>query len=530
MPLETKNVRTTQNYLNLNLAGENIKWNLTVAELYEKAIINKEAQLTADMALNVHTGKYTGRSPLDKFTVKETESSRVDWGKVNKPTTPEIFDNLYKKVTDYLSDKEVFVMDLYCGADPDYRLPIRVVSEAAYHALFARNMFIRPSDKELNEHEPGFTVLAAPKFEADPAIDGTESETFILVSFSKKIILIGGTLYSGEVKKGIFGVMNYLLPQKGVMPMHCSANEDTDGRSAVFFGLSGTGKTTLSADASKILIGDDEHGWSDHGIFNFEGGCYAKTVNLSKEDEPMIYATTKMPGTILENVVLDKKRQPVFEDKTHTENTRCSYPLDMIPNASKTGMANHPSSVIFLTADAFGVLPPISRLTPAQAMYHFMSGYTAKVAGTERGVTEPVATFSACFGEVFMPMHPNIYAEMLANKINKHGSTAWLINTGWTGGPYGIGSRIKLRYTRRMLDAAINGELDDVKFRTGTVFGLDMPLAIDGVPSEILVPRNAWPEVSAFEEKAKLLAQMFKDNFKKFESTASDEILKAGPF
>ncbi|MEX1135536.1 MAG: phosphoenolpyruvate carboxykinase (ATP) [Balneolales bacterium] len=526
---ETKNIKIARNYLNLDLENNNVHWNLTVAELYEKAIVNNEALLTANMALSVQTGKYTGRSPQDKFIVKEPESDKVDWGKVNKPISPEVFDKLYDKVSGYLSDKDVFVMDLFCGADPEYRLPIRVASEAAYHALFAHNMFIRPTDEQLKTHIPGFTVLAAPKFEADPSISGTESETFILVSFSKKIILIGGTLYSGEVKKGIFGVMNYLLPEKGVMPMHCSANEDLNGKSAVFFGLSGTGKTTLSADEGKTLIGDDEHGWSDHGIFNFEGGCYAKTYNLSEKDEPLIYATTKMPGTILENVVLDKKRHPQFENKSLTENTRCSYPLDMIPNASKTGMAGHPSSVIFLTADAFGVLPPISRLTPEQAMYHFLSGYTAKVAGTERGVTEPIATFSACFGSPFMPRHPHVYAEMLAEKINKHSSTAWLLNTGWTGGPYGVGSRIKLQYTRRMLDAAITGELDHAEYRTGSVFKLNMPLSIEGVPSEILVPRDAWPERSAFDKKAKLLAQMFKDNFKKFESTVNKETLEASP-
>ncbi|MEX0686050.1 MAG: phosphoenolpyruvate carboxykinase (ATP) [Balneolales bacterium] len=516
--------------LKLNLNSKNVHWNLSRAELYEAAIINKEAQLTADMALSVHTGKYTGRSPGDKYIVKEAESADVDWGKVNKPISPEVFDRLYEKSVAFLSDREVYLMDLYCGADPEYRLPIRVISEAAYHALFSYNMFIRPTDDELKTHEPGFTVIAAPHLEADPAIDGTETETYIIVSFSKKIILIGGTLYSGEVKKGIFGVMNYLLPDKSVLPMHCSANEDENGKSAVFFGLSGTGKTTLSADENKILIGDDEHGWSDKGIFNFEGGCYAKTINLSPVDEPMIYATTKQPGTILENVVLDSKRRPDFNDKKYTENTRCSYPLDMIPNASRTGMSSHPSSVIFLTADAFGVLPPISRLTPEQAMYHFLSGYTAKVAGTERGVTEPKATFSACFGSPFMPLHPNVYAEMLAEKILKHGSSAWLVNTGWTGGPYGIGTRIKLRYTRRMMEAAINGELDDAPYRTGKVFGLSMPLAIEGVPSEILVPRDAWSDPLEFDQKAGLLAQMFKDNFKKFEDTASIETLKAGPF
>ncbi|MEX2640528.1 MAG: phosphoenolpyruvate carboxykinase (ATP), partial [Balneolales bacterium] len=406
-----------RSYFNLNLESDNVYWNLTPAELYEKAISNNEARLTADMALCVHTGKYTGRSPGDRFIVDEPESADVDWGKVNKPISADVFDRLYEKVTRYLSEREIYAMDLFAGADPQYRLDTRIVSEAAYHALFAHNMFIRHGDKDLRFDDPGFTVLAAPKFKADPPADGTESETFILVSFSKKIILIGGTLYSGEVKKGIFSVLNYMLPDKNVMPMHCSANEDDKGNAAVFFGLSGTGKTTLSADVDKVLIGDDEHGWSDRGIFNLEGGCYAKTINLSEEDEPMIYATTKKPGTILENVILDDRRRPDFTDNTLTENTRCSYPLDRIPNASKTGMAGHPRSIIFLTADAFGILPPIARLSREQAMYHFLSGYTAKVAGTERGITEPVATFSACFGSPFMPRHPNVYAEMLADKI-----------------------------------------------------------------------------------------------------------------
>lgn len=508
----------------------NVYWNLTPPQLYEQAIKNGEADLTDKMAFRILTGKYTGRSPLDKFTVEEPSSKdQIDWGPINQPVSPGVFDKLHKKMVSYLNDKDLYVKDLYAGADPDYRLNVRVVSEVAYHALFAHNMFIRPDDEELKNHEPGFTVLAAPTFQADPATDGTRTGTFILCSFEKKLILIGGTLYSGEVKKGIFAVMNYLLPQQNVMAMHCSANMDHDGKTAVFFGLSGTGKTTLSADADKILIGDDEHGWSDNGIFNFEGGCYAKTINLSKEQEPEIYDTTQMPGTILENVILDENRVPDFDDDSLTQNTRCSYPLDFIPNASETGLGNHPENIIFLTADAFGILPPISRLTPEQAMYHFISGYTAKVAGTERGVTEPQATFSACFGAPFMPLHPTVYAELLAEKIRKHNSKVWLVNTGWTGGAYGDGSRMELTYTRKMLSEAIAGNLNNGEFITENVFGLAIPKVVEGVPAEILVPRNTWKDKVAYDQKAAKLATMFVDNFKKFENKAGEEIINSGP-
>ncbi|HKJ46195.1 MAG TPA: phosphoenolpyruvate carboxykinase (ATP) [Balneolales bacterium] len=516
-------------YLGLG-ENKNLKWNLTPAELYEEAICNKEAILTKDMALRVLTGKYTGRSPKDKFIIDESSvHDDIDWGKINQPLSSEAFDNLHAKMVDYMKDKNLYIMDTFAGADPDYRLPIRVVSEAAYHALFSYNMFRRPSKSELKEHKPDFTILAAPSFFADPKEDGTRTGTFILVSFEKKLILIGGTLYSGEVKKGIFSVMNYLLPKKGVMAMHCSANVDKNGNPAVFFGLSGTGKTTLSADPDKTLIGDDEHGWSDDGIFNFEGGCYAKTIDLSEEGEPMIYATTKMPGTILENIPLDDNRNPIFTSKQYTENTRCSYPLDFIPNASDTGITGHPKNVIFLTADAFGVLPPISRLSTEQAMFHFISGYTAKVAGTERGITEPQATFSACFGAPFMPMHPTVYAELLAEKINKHGAKVWLVNTGWTGGPYGVGSRMKLGYTRAMLSAALAGKLDDVEYRVDPIFGLLIPVEVPGVPSAILIPRDTWNDRTAYDEKAEELANMFNDNFKKFKSEASAQIINAGP-
>jgi len=508
----------------------NVYWNLNPSQLYEHAIQNAEGILTDKMAIRILTGKYTGRSPKDKFIVEQDAvADSIDWGEVNKPISEEVFDNLHKKVVDYLADKDLYVKDLYAGADPEYRLNVRVVSEAAYHALFAHNMFINPDKEELKNHEPEFTVLAAPNFQADPEVDGTRTNTFILCNFEKKIILIGGTLYSGEVKKGIFSVLNYLLPQQNVMAMHCSANMDNEGRTAVFFGLSGTGKTTLSADMDKTLIGDDEHGWSENGIFNFEGGCYAKTINLRKDQEPEIFATTQMPGTILENVVLDENRVPDFDDDSLTQNTRCAYPIHYIPNASETGKGGHPENIIFLTADAFGILPPISKLTPEQAMYHFISGYTAKVAGTERGVTEPQATFSACFGAPFMPLHPTVYAELLAEKIKKHNSNVWLVNTGWTGGPHGEGHRMKLSHTRKMLSEAIAGNLDDVEFHTEPIFGLSIPKSVEGVPTEVLIPRNTWKDKEAYDKKAKKLASMFDENFKKFKEQASKKIVEAGP-
>lgn len=520
---------TDLTYLGLK-NDSNVYWNLTPSELYELIIRNGEGDLTNKMAIRILTGKYTGRSPKDKFIVDEPSvTNSIDWGEVNQPVSEEVFDNLHKKVVDYLEDKDIFVKDMYAGADPDYQLNVRVVSEAAYHALFAHNMFIRPTDDQLKTHEPEFTVLAAPKLQADPEVDGTQSSTFILCNFEKKLILIGGTLYSGEVKKGIFSVLNYLLPKQDVMAMHCSANMDKEGKTAVFFGLSGTGKTTLSADADKILIGDDEHGWSDNGVFNFEGGCYAKTINLSEEKEPEIYATTQMPGTILENVVLNSKREPDFDDSSLTQNTRCSYPIDFIPNASETGIGGHPENIIFLTADAFGILPPISKLTPEQAMYHFISGYTAKVAGTERGVTEPQATFSACFGSPFMPLHPTVYAELLADKIRKHNSHVWLVNTGWTGGEYGVGNRMKLSHTRQMLKEAIAGNLNDGEFEEEDIFGLSIPKKVNDIPSEILRPRNTWKDKDAYDAKAKKLAGMFDDNFKKFKAKADEAIIDSGP-
>ncbi len=516
-------------YIGLDKNDE-VYWNLNPPELYEHAIIHGEATLTTDHALLVHTGKFTGRSPKDRFIIEQPSiQDEIDWGEINQPASEDVFNNLFSKIQKYLRDRRLFVKDAFCGADTNNRLTVRVVSEVAYHALFTHNMFIRPSETELVNIEPDFTVLAAPFFEADPKVDGTNSSTFILCNFEKKIILIGGTMYSGEVKKGIFSVMNYLLPKKGIMAMHCSANHDKYGKSAVFFGLSGTGKTTLSADPSKTLIGDDEHGWSDEGIFNFEGGCYAKTINLSEKSEPMIYATTKMPGTILENVILDKNREPDFNDVSLTQNTRCSYPINFIPNASETGMGNHPENIIFLTADAFGVLPPISRLTPEQAMYHFISGYTAKVAGTERGVTEPQATFSACFGSPFMPLHPTVYAELLADKIKKHKAKVWMVNTGWTGGEFGTGKRIKLQYTRKMLSEAIDGKLNNMEYVKDPIFGFQVPIQVPDVPSKILIPRYTWEDAMEYDKKAKELAQMFVYNFKQFESQASKSLLNAAP-
>jgi len=508
-----------------------VHWNLTPAELYEQAIKNGEAQLTKDGAIRILTGKYTGRSPKDKFFVKQAPSKeKIWWGDINQPATPALFDHMYNKVVNHLTNaNNVYVQDAFAGADKTYQMPVRIISEVAYHGLFAWNMFVRATREELQQHVPEFTVMAAPTLKANPETDGTQTSTFIGVNIEKKLIIIVGTMYSGEVKKGIFSMMNLLLPEKGVMPMHCSANIGAEGDTAIFFGLSGTGKTTLSADSSRILIGDDEHGWSDNGVFNIEGGCYAKTINLSAENEPEIYATTKMYGTILENVPLNDDRSPDFEDTRYTQNTRCSYPIHYIPNASETGQGGHPENVVFLTADAFGVLPPISKLSPEQAMYHFISGYTAKVAGTERGITEPQATFSACFGAPFMPLHPTVYAELLAKKIKQHGSAVWLVNTGWTGGPYGVGQRMKLTYTRRMVNAALNGELDDVEFEEEPFFGLMVPTSVPDVPKNVLNPRHTWDDTTAYDAKAQALAAMFRENFKQFADRATDDILAGGP-
>ena len=509
-----------------------LHWNFVAAELVQAAIRKGEGEL-ADMGPFVAvTTPHTGRSPKDKFVVREPSSEAdIDWGAVNQPMTQDHFTILLADVTAYLNKQhELFVQDLYCGADPAYRLSCRYVTPNAWHASFVRNMFIRPDIAELAAFTPNFSILHAPEFQGDPKRHGTRTTTFIVLNVAKRIILIGGTRYAGELKKSMFTVMNYMLPKQGVLAMHCSANIGPKGDTALFFGLSGTGKTTLSADPERGLIGDDEHGWSENGTFNFEGGCYAKVINLSKEQEPDIYATTQMFGTILENVELEPGTKKVkFESQKITENTRASYPLHYIRNHVPSGRGGHPKNVVFLTADAFGVLPPIAKLTREQAMYYFLSGYTAKVAGTERGVTEPQATFSACFGAVFLVWHPTKYAHMLGDLLDKHGANVWLVNTGWTGGPYGVGSRMKLSLTRAMVRAAIDGKLDRSPMKTDAVFGLAVPQGIEGVPAEVLDARETWADAAAYDTQAQKLAAMFRENIKKFGAEVSETILAAGP-
>ncbi len=514
----------------LNPAGE-VHWNLVAPELMKAAARRGEGEFAAMGPFVAVTSPHTGRSPNDKFVVREPSSENdVEWGKVNQPYSPEHYDTLLSDVREYLDGREeLFVEDLYCGADPAYRLSVRYVSPNAWHMAFVRNMFIRPDLAELATFDPNFTVLHAPEFQAEPSRHGTRTGTFIVLNIAERTILIGGTRYAGELKKSMFTVMNYLLPKQGLLSMHCSANAGTDGETALFFGLSGTGKTTLSADPERSLIGDDEHGWSKDGVFNFEGGCYAKVINLSPETEPDIYRTTQMFGTILENVVLDPMTKQVkFSDQSITENTRASYPLHYIANNVPDGRGRHPKNVIFLTADAFGVLPPIARLSPEQAMYYFLSGYTAKVAGTERGVTEPQATFSACFGAVFLVWPPTKYADMLGELLREHESNVWLVNTGWSGGPYGVGKRMKLGYTRAMVRAALSGALDGTPDKVDPIFGLAVPLGIPDVPSSVLEPRDTWSDEAAYDLQAKKLAGMFRTNFEKF-GGASDSIKNAGP-
>jgi phosphoenolpyruvate carboxykinase (ATP) len=508
-----------------------VHWNLVAAELIREAARRGEGEFSEMGAWVARTSPHTGRSPNDKFVVREPGTEKdVDWGKVNQPISKEHYAHLRADVQSYLDKRdELFVQDLYCGADPHYRLSVRYVSPSAWHMAFVRNMFIRPEPTDLATFEPNFTVLHAPEFEATPAKHGTRSGTFIVLNLADRTILIGGTRYAGELKKSMFTVMNYILPKQGALSMHCSANIGQGGDTALFFGLSGTGKTTLSADPERRLIGDDEHGWSDDGVFNFEGGCYAKVINLSPEGEPDIFRTTQMFGTILENVVLDPVTRKVkFEDQSITENTRASYPLHYIPNFEPTGRGDHPKNVIFLTADAFGVLPPISLLSPEQAMYYFLSGYTAKVAGTERGVTEPQATFSACFGAVFLVWPPTKYAEMLGERLRSHGSQVWLVNTGWTAGPYGVGHRMKLAHTREMIHAALNGRLDRASMERDPIFGLWIPTTVPGVPSDVLNPRDTWSDKGAYDAQAKKLAGMFQENFEKFPAV-SGAIREAGP-
>ena len=508
-----------------------LHWNLVMPELVQAAVRRGEGEL-ADMGPFVAvTAPHTGRSPNDKFIVREPSSEPdVDWGRVNQPLDPRHFDALLADVQRHLNaERELFVQDLYCGADPAHRLAVRYVTPNAWHAAFVRNMFIRPSLSDLAAFAANFTVLHAPEYEAEPARHGTRSSTFIVVNIARRMILIGGTRYAGELKKSMFTIMNYLLPKEGVLSMHCSANTGASGDTTLFFGLSGTGKTTLSADPERALIGDDEHGWSEQGVFNFEGGCYAKVINLSAEGEPDIFRTTQMFGTILENVVLDPLKRVRFEDQSITETTRASYPIHYIPNHVASGRGGHPRNVVFLTADAFGVLPPIACLTPAQAMYYFLSGYTAKVAGTERGVTEPQATFSACFGAVFLVWHPTKYAEMLGELLTRHDSRVWLVNTGWSGGAYGTGKRMKLTHTRAMVRAALAGQLDDVATTTDPTFGLKVPQAVPGVPTKIMNARSTWPDGAAYDAQARKLADMFRKNFERFGDAVSGRVRAAGP-
>jgi phosphoenolpyruvate carboxykinase (ATP) len=506
-------------------------WNLTPAELVEQALANGEGSLTDTGALMCDTGEFTGRSPKDRFIVKDdTTANTVWWGNINIPFDEDKFDTLYHKVVQHLADKKLYVRDAYAGALPEYRLNLRVVNTKAWHNLFCHNMFLRPKREELQGFNPTFTIICAPDFKADPAVDGTRQSNFAILNLSKKIILIGGTAYAGEMKKGIFSVLNYLLPEEhNVLSMHCSANIGNDGDTAVFFGLSGTGKTTLSADPDRMLIGDDEHGWTDKAVFNFEGGCYAKTIDITRENEPQIWDAIKW-GAIVENTRFAPDTRTVdYTNTSVTENTRTAYPLYHIDNAVEPSVGNIPKNIFFLTCDAYGVLPPISKLSKGQAMYHFISGYTAKVAGTEAGITEPVTAFSACFGAPFLPLHPTKYAEMLGNKMTEHNVNVWLINTGWSGGPYGVGNRMKLKYTRAMITAALNGQLQNVEFEKHPVFGVAMPKSCPNVPAELLNPKNTWENKLAYDEQANKLANAFNENFAKFMDFANDEIMAGAP-
>lgn len=509
-----------------------VHYNLNTPTLYEHAIIRKEGLLSHLGPLVVRTGNHTGRSPNDKFIVKELSSEKnIWWGKINVPFEESKFNKIYSKMNAYIEGKDVYIQDCFAGADLEYKLPIRVITETAWHSLFVKNLFIQPhNEKELDEHKPEFTVINMPFFHADQETDGTYSDAFVIIHFGKKKVIIGGTQYAGEIKKSIFTVLNYLRPLEKVMSMHCSANIGEKNDTAILFGLSGTGKTTLSADPTRRLIGDDEHGWSDNGVFNYEGGCYAKVIRLSKEAEPEIYETTRRFGTVLENVAIDTKTRRInLNDDSLTENTRAAYPLTHIDNIVVEGIGGHPKNIIMLTADAFGVLPPIAKLTKEQAMYHFISGYTAKVAGTETGITEPQATFSTCFGAPFMVLHPSRYAELLGKKIEKHGAKCWLVNTGWTGGPYGEGKRMPIKYTRVMLNSIFNGKLDYVETFTDPFFNLIIPKNSDDVPEEILNPRNTWADKDKYDKTAKKLANMFIKNFEQFKNDISEEIIKSGP-
>jgi len=503
--------------------------NQMAPQLYELSIARAESRLTDMGALSVETGAHTGRSAQDKFVVFDDTTRDTVWWDNNKSMSQEAFETLKADMMAHAEGKELFVQDLHGGADAKSKIKVRIIMMKAWHALFIRNLLIRPQASELEGFEPEFTIVDLPDFKADPKRHGCRSETVIACDFTNRLVLIGGTSYAGEMKKSVFSYLNFKLPESGIMPMHCSANHDDDGKSAVFFGLSGTGKTTLSADQSRTLIGDDEHGWNEDGIFNFEGGCYAKTIRLSKESEPEIYSTTQRFGTVLENVVLDENRIPDFDDGSLAENARCAYPIDFIPNASETGTAPHPKNIIMLTADAFGVLPPIAKLTPAQAMYHFLSGYTAKVAGTEKGVSEPEATFSTCFGAPFMPRHPSEYGNLLRDLIARHNVDCWLVNTGWTGGAYGVGNRMPIRETRGLLSAALDGSLNHASFRKDSNFGFMVPEAVDGIDTSILDPRSTWDDKQAYDVQARKLVGMFIANFEQFADHVDEDVRKAAP-
>jgi len=509
---------------------DRVKWNLSTAALYEEAVRKQEGSIAAEGPIVCRTGQHTGRSPNDKFVVREPSSeAQIAWGKVNRPLEQAQWDALHQDFLQSLTDKEVYVLDCYAGADPAYRLPVRIITEYAWHSLFCRNLFIDDPAAAIAQ-APEFTVIDSPNFKADPKRHGTRTECVIALNFAKRLVLIGGTSYAGEMKKSIFSVLNYILPLKNVLSMHCSANIGPASDVALFFGLSGTGKTTLSSDPDRQLIGDDEHGWSDRGVFNFEGGCYAKTIKLSAEAEPQIYATTRRFGTVLENVVFDPETRALnLDDGRHTENTRAAYPISFIDNAVSSGSGGHPKNIVMLTADAFGVLPPIARLTPQGAMYHFLSGYTAKVAGTEKGVTEPSATFSTCFGAPFLPLAPGFYARMLGEKIAQHQARVWLVNTGWSGGPYGVGRRMKIGHTRAMIKAALSGALDQVAYEKDPFFNLDVPTSCPGVPADVLNPRKTWMHPADYDAQAAKVARMFIENFKNFEGGVGADVLAAGP-
>ena len=520
-------------YLGLNSLNA-IYWNQSTPALYEFAIRHYEGQLAHLGPLVVETGEHTGRSANDKYIVDEKVSrDSIWWGKANIGYPEERFDALFKRMVSSLDGSHVYVQDCYAGADPQSRYQVRIITSNAWHSIFAHNMFIPPKEPgDVKGFVPEITVLQCPDFSADTRVDGTRSHTFIIINVARKLILIGGTSYAGEIKKSVFSTLNYLLPDRDILPMHCSANvsKNDPDEVAIFFGLSGTGKTTLSADPKRVLIGDDEHGWSDNGIFNFEGGCYAKVIKLSREAEPEIYETTRKFGTILENVSIDPLTKRLdLDDDSLTENTRASYPLSHLPNYVESGMAGHPRSIIMLTADAFGVMPPLARLSTEQAMYHFISGYTAKVAGTEKGIIEPVATFSTCFGAPFMLRHPTVYAQLLEKKIQQHNSTCWLVNTGWTGGPYGTGERMEIKYTRALLNAALDGSLVNVEMIRDPLFGFQVPVEVPGVPSEVLNPRNTWSDPAAFDAQASKLADLFNENFEQFKDNVPENVIAAGP-